>query len=152
MDESAYWRLVDASRDHVSQHGDYSDLKAATRASVHTDIGHSEPGHLRVLGWVQGEAVGRFDFIARDRGQFVLGYWLAPRHAGHGYATVACRALIEYGHRALGATDVWAGVTKGNASSEAVLGRLGLKPIKDMGTYVRYHRSLVPLAGKAQSL
>lgn len=33
LDEEAYWCLVDASRDHVSQYDDCSDLKVATQAS-----------------------------------------------------------------------------------------------------------------------
>jgi hypothetical protein len=43
----------------------------------------------------------------------------------------------------LGATDVYAGVTKGNAKSEALLGRLGFQVVEDRGSYTLF---TLPLA------
>jgi hypothetical protein len=61
-----------------------------------------------------------------------------------GYATTyACSALIGHA-RLLGALDVWAGVTKGNHSSEHVLVRLGFERVADMGG--RTHGSIGPSA------
>ena len=55
-----------------------------------------------------------------------------------GYATAARKALIDYGKAELDATDVLAGVTKGNAKSEALLGRLGFRAVEDRGTYTLF--------------
>ena len=79
--------------------------------------------------------IGRVDLIPRTPGDFVLGYWLGGEFTGKGYATEACRALIAYGKAELGATNIYAGVTKGNIKSEALLGRLGFE---DRGTYTLF--------------
>jgi len=86
--------------------------------------------------------IDRVDLVRRDDGNVVLGYWLDGNHTGHGYATAACEALIEYGRRELDVTAVWAGVTKGNAPSERLLERVGFQRVADMGRYTRFHLSL----------
>jgi RimJ/RimL family protein N-acetyltransferase len=52
---------------------------------------------------------------SRSPGNFVLGYWLGGALTSKGYATEACKTLIAYGKAAVGATTIYAGVTKGNA-------------------------------------
>lgn len=79
--------------------------------------------------------VGRADLNPRGEDNFVLGFWLGGDFTGHGYATAACAALIAYGQTSLGAKRVYAGVTKGNSKSEAVLGRLGFELVEDRDTY-----------------
>ena len=72
----------------------------------------------------------------------MLGYWLGGEYTGKGYATAACTALIAYGLEVLGARTMWAGVTKGNTKSEAVLQRLGFQEVSDQGSYTRFNRRL----------
>ena len=55
-------------------------------------------------------------------------YSLAPGAWGHGYATEAARAVMEYGLGPLGLPEVLAGVDEGNAASVAVVKRLGMIP------------------------
>ena len=55
-------------------------------------------------------------------------YSLAPGAWGHGYATEAARAVMEYGLGALGLPEVLAEVDEGNAASVAVVKRLGMTP------------------------
>jgi len=50
--------------------------------------------------------------------------------------------LIAYGQAALVAKTIWAGVTNGNAKSEAVLARLGFQAVSDQGTYTRFNLPL----------
>jgi hypothetical protein len=83
-DEAAYWRLVDASRRHLGRHGDYTYLRSATPEWARAALVTEREGHLRLLGWLGPEAVGRFDLIAREPGQFVVAYWLAQAFTGCG--------------------------------------------------------------------
>ena len=53
-------------------------------------------------------------------------YSLAPGAWGHGYATEAARAVVEYGLGPLGLPEVLAEVDEGNAASVAVVKRLGM--------------------------
>ncbi len=55
-------------------------------------------------------------------------YSLAPGAWGHGYATEAARAVVEYGLGPLGLPEVLAEVDEGNAASVAVIKRLGMTP------------------------
>lgn len=55
-------------------------------------------------------------------------YSLAPGAWGHGYATEAARAVMEYGLGPLALPEVLAEVDEGNAASLAVVKRLGMTP------------------------
>jgi RimJ/RimL family protein N-acetyltransferase len=55
-------------------------------------------------------------------------YSLAPGAWGHGYATEAARAVVEYGLGPLGLPEILAEVDEGNAASVAVVKRLGMTP------------------------
>jgi ribosomal-protein-alanine N-acetyltransferase len=55
-------------------------------------------------------------------------YSLAPGAWGHGYATEAARAVVEFALGSLGLPEVLAEVDEGNAASVAVVKRLGMTP------------------------
>ena len=55
-------------------------------------------------------------------------YSLAPGAWGHGYATEAARAVVEYGLGPLGLPEVLAEVDEDNTASVAVVKRLGMTP------------------------
>ena len=55
-------------------------------------------------------------------------YSLAPGAWGHGYATEAARAVVEYGLGPLGLPEVLAEVDEGNAASVAVIKPLSMIP------------------------
>ena len=137
-DAPAYYELVDRNRKHLTQHGDWTDHGEATPESVRKSLHNLEGRDARFGIWLDGQLIGRSDLNARTPGNFVLGYWLGGEFTGTGYATAACTALIAYGKAELGATTVYAGVTKGNAKSEAVLGRLGFQVVEDRGTYTLF--------------
>lgn len=62
---------------------------------------------------------------ARDR-RAELGYWLAAHAWKFGFATEACRALIDYGFRDLHLARIYAQVLAGNRASMHVLDKLGM--------------------------
>jgi ribosomal-protein-serine acetyltransferase len=137
-DTDAYYDLVDRNRRHLTQHGDWTDLGEATPETVQADLAHLEGLNTYFGIWLNEQLIGRVDLNPRTQGNFVLAYWLGGEFTGKGYATAACQALIAYSKAALGATNIWAGVTKGNAKSEALLARLGFQAVADQGTYTRF--------------
>lgn len=137
-DAEAYYALVDRNREHLTQHGDYTELGRATPASVAEELRDQQVGNARFGIWLDDALIGRADLSPRVPGHFVIGYWLGGEYTGRGYATRACAALIRHGRDTLGATAIFAGVTKGNAASEALLGRLGFRAIEDRGTYTLF--------------
>jgi RimJ/RimL family protein N-acetyltransferase len=55
-----------------------------------------------------------------------VGYHLLPEARGHGYATEAAHALLDYGFETCGLEVIYAVVLPDNAPSQAVMGRLGM--------------------------
>jgi RimJ/RimL family protein N-acetyltransferase len=132
------YALVDCNRTHLTQHGDWTDLGETTPQSVAASLSTLDDRTTQFGIWLDRQLIGRVDLNPRTSGNFVLAYWLGGEFTGKGYATAACKALIDYGKAELGATTVWAGVTKGNAKSEALLGRLGFQTVADRGTYTLF--------------
>jgi ribosomal-protein-alanine N-acetyltransferase len=56
-----------------------------------------------------------------------IGYELSPLHWGHGYATEAARAIVEFGFGELGLHRIWSWCIADNAGSARVLKRLGMR-------------------------
>ncbi len=63
--------------------------------------------------------------FARDR-RAELGYWLARSAWGKGYATEACRRLVEFGFHDCELARIYAQVLAGNRASMHVLEKLGM--------------------------
>jgi aminoglycoside 6'-N-acetyltransferase len=89
-----------------------------------------EPG-----GWVQftvdtledGSLVGDVGIrVDDDPGVILVGYTVAPAHQGHGYATEAIGALVDYAFETLGADVVRAYADAGNIASVRVGEKVGL--------------------------
>jgi ribosomal-protein-serine acetyltransferase len=136
-DAEAYDALLDRNREHLTRHGDYRDALTATRESVRDEL-NAATDNLALGIWLDRELTGRVDLVPKEPGIFVIGYWLGRDFLGRGYMTVACRALLAHARADLGASTVYAGVTKGNRASEAVLERLGFARVQDMGSYHRF--------------
>jgi RimJ/RimL family protein N-acetyltransferase len=143
-DTDPFLALIASSREHLTAFGDYQELASASAPDMRADLS-AMMGRGTSFGIWLGEdtLVGRFDLVPQERlGHYVLGFWLGVDFVGHGFATGAGRAAIRYAQDSLGATDIYAGVTHGNHRSEAVLQRLGLRPVGDMGSYTRFHLAL----------
>lgn len=133
--------LLQKNRDHLTEHGDYAEQVAMSRDQVEAELA-SESGNLRFGIVLGGALIGRIDLIAADPPKYGLGYWLAKEATGRGYASAALRELIGHARIDLYATDIYAGVTRGNAKSEALLERLGFLPVLDFDSYRRFHLGL----------
>lgn len=76
---------------------------------------------------------------ARDR-RAELGYWLAASAWGHGFATEATSALVDFGFRELAIARVYAQVLAGNRASLAVLDKLGMTAEGVLRQHIRKER------------
>ena len=140
-DIDAYYALIDRNRRHLTQHGNYLDMQTATRETVREELERPTPN--LVLGIrLDDVLIGRVDLIPKEPSTFVIGYWLGQEWLGRGYVTMACRTVIAHAHTSLDATTIYAGVTKDNDRSEAVLARLGFTLVQDMGSYNRFRLSI----------
>lgn len=74
-----------------------------------------------------GTPVGMSGLIKRDELPFAdLGYAFLPEHAGHGYASEAGAAALDFGFRNRGLPRILAIVRPGNEASMRVLAKLGM--------------------------
>lgn len=87
----------------------------------------------------QGEPVGMCGIVVGREGLDSpdIGYAFLARHAGHGYATEAARAVLAHAVEELGLRRIVATVRAGNASSIGLLNKLGL----------RFERAITPPDG-----
>jgi RimJ/RimL family protein N-acetyltransferase len=56
-----------------------------------------------------------------------IGYELSPQHWGHGYATEAAQAIVEFGFRELRLHRIWAECNADNIGSARVLEKVGMQ-------------------------
>mgnify|MGYP002408322204 FL=1 len=138
-DAQAYSELVQRNRRHLTQFGDYQELAASTLDEIEEYFANPPDDNVRMGIWQADELMGRIDLNPVEPGAFVLGYWIGSEYIGKGYVTAGCRALLDYGREALGATDYWAGVTHGNQRSVAVLERLGFCATERLEKHTRFH-------------
>ena len=69
--------------------------------------------------------IGGIGLTPEDDGYCELGYWLGFEYWGKGYATEACKALLNYAKRNTSYKNFRANVYKGNTASSKVLKKLG---------------------------
>lgn len=74
-----------------------------------------------------GRVIGTCDIALTGRREADVGYMLARRHWGHGYATEACGALVDLAFAELDALRVHALVEVANDRSRRVLEKAGLR-------------------------
>jgi RimJ/RimL family protein N-acetyltransferase len=141
IDPDAYVALVRANAVHLTRGGDYRELIQKTDEELRAEVAVAAADLVFAVE-LDGSMVGRVDLIPRDPGHVVIGYWLAEPATGRGSMTAAIETLLGHARSDLGATDVWAGVTKGNEPSARLLARCGFERVSDEGSYERFHRSL----------
>ena len=77
-----------------------------------------------------GERIGRVGLLTTtidDVAQVEVGWWLDPAAWGHGYASEAAQALLDYGFDVLALPYVVAIIQPANTRSQAVASRVGLR-------------------------
>jgi [ribosomal protein S5]-alanine N-acetyltransferase len=99
------------------------------RDGVGAWLRHHDPvfGNFVIVEQASGQAVGTIGFFGPpdETGVVMVGYGLVEPARGHGYATEALRALVDYAARQPAAKRVVADTTKDNVPSQRVLDKAG---------------------------
>ena len=130
--------MLQANAEHLTRLGDFADEVALTLDEVAARLAD---GIVRFVIEDDGVPVGHLALVPVDPPRWTVGYWVAEEHIGRGVCTAAVRRALDEA-RALGATDLYAGVTHGNDASMAVLRKVGFGVETDLETYTRFRIGL----------
>ncbi len=115
--------------------------------AVIDNLNGPEPGMFLVADINSDDLIGAATLERKEGSKrFYLGYWIAPRYWGQGYASEACRPLTEYAHDHLKLNELFAAVAPHNAASKRVLSKLLFEEFSSEdreGTRAGHHRMLL---------
>lgn len=107
-----------------------AEQSAASMGGFHDDLNRNGFGFWAVQVRATGEFIGFTGLDPVDEAMPFTGVeagWRLARSAwGHGYATEAARAALEYGFVTVGLPEILAITTKTNLRSQAVMRRIGM--------------------------
>jgi RimJ/RimL family protein N-acetyltransferase len=109
----------------------WTDIAQAEQAIAETMAAYADGSEVRfgIELLATGELIGNVGlhhFLERNR-RCEIGYALASKHWGQGYATEALEAALEHGFRVLDLNRVEADIDPGNVGSARVLEKLGFR-------------------------
>ena len=76
-----------------------------------------------------GKNIGYVQMVPLDGGIWEIGYHIAGKHTGNGYATEAVRAFLPVMAKAVGCDEVYGICLKDNTASRHVLEKCGFVPV-----------------------
>jgi ribosomal-protein-serine acetyltransferase len=127
------FRAVDENRAHLRQGLPWvddtrsPDDTLAFIRGTQTQFGANDGFQTALV--VHGEVAGTIGHvgISWQRRATALGYWLAEKHQGRGFMTLACRAYIDHAFRELGLNRVEIHAATENRRSRRIPERLGFQ-------------------------
>jgi RimJ/RimL family protein N-acetyltransferase len=137
-DAAEFFQLVQRNREHLTRLGDYQELVSASRQDIARDLEMQPDEGLSMGIRLEEVLVGVAALTAVEPGVYVLGYWISAEHAGRGYVTAACRSLMAYARRRMGAGQFWAGIRHTNVPSIRVAEKLGLTVYETLPEHSRW--------------
>jgi RimJ/RimL family protein N-acetyltransferase len=101
-------------------------------------------GNFLIVERASGQAVGTIGFFGPpdETGTVMVGYGLVEPARGHGYATEALRALVDYAARQPAARRAVADTEKDNVSSQRVLEKAGFTRTHETDEGISFARDL----------
>lgn len=99
-----------------------------TRADAEDFISALDAGEMAFLITLADETlIGACGIAMQDEAAPEIGYWLGVKYWGHGYATEAVRALIDYAFTELEHESLQAGARVTNPASRRILEKCGFQ-------------------------
>lgn len=137
------WILAHMNTPAVMRHLGGVRLDATVAERFASDIADvAETGSGRWIVWLRGEEcrVGRCGLFRMSSEaapealcwQPEIGWTLAERYWGQGYASEAARAVLDYGFDALGYSVIYSQTSASNAASTRLMERLGLERMSEL--------------------
>lgn len=127
-DAEHYFKLLDANRAHLSQHGDVTAQKYPDLESVRKSIDNPEdPKRLRFGIWESFVFVGTVRLTPLGKGVCETGGWTGAEFCRRGYGVLTRRALAEYALNKLKFRRVIARTHPENMASQGMLAKAGFK-------------------------
>jgi|AP59_1055472.scaffolds.fasta_scaffold45148_2 RimJ/RimL family protein N-acetyltransferase len=135
-DAAAVMALVQASREHLTPHGDYTDLVDRDLAAHGAALEQADEEPFGVF--LKDELVGIVSLIHYGNGVFGLGYWIGAAYRGRGLMTEAIAAVIRFARDSRNAVAIWAGIKPVNSASCHLVDRLGFRLAREQDTHLSY--------------
>ena len=88
--------------------------------------------------------IGGIRLTHDDDGSYELGYWLGRVHWGKGFATEACKGLLNYAAEELNIRNVKSSHMTGNDASARVLDKLGFRKTGEGEMYCLSRKATLP--------
>ena len=88
--------------------------------------------------------IGGIRLTHEDDDYYELGFWLGREHWGQGFATEACKGLLNYAEEELGIRNFKSSHIIGNDGSARVLARLGFKKTGEGEIYCLSREETLP--------
>ncbi len=130
-DARPLFELIDKNRDHLSQHDDETALKYPDLESVLGSITHpANPNKIRLGIWSDGVLAGTINITPKGGCVSEIGYWVGNEFCGKGLATIATRAVIQYGKSLADTCEMIAYTHPDNTASQKVLLKAGMYEIR----------------------
>ena len=112
------------------------DAREAVEFLMSRYSGTEGPFTYPVLIKGSGENIGYVQLVPIGGGKWEIGYHIAQRYTGNGYATEAVRAFLPVAAKAVGTGEVHGICLKENAASKRVLLKCGFEPVfEGIGEY-----------------
>ena len=127
------------------------DAREAVRFLMSCYGGTEGPLAYAVLTKTGGENIGYVQLVPLGGGTWEIGYHIAKRHTGKGYATEAVRAFLPAAAEAVGISEVQGICLSENTASRHVLRKCGFEPVfEGTGDYQGAQREVFRSVWKAK--
>ncbi len=135
-DAPEIFRLVEANKEHLAQHGEVTPKKYQSVEDVVRSIEFpTNLNRLRMGIWNTHTFVGSANITFLPYGFAEVGYYLGKEHLKRGYATLSVVALTNYAFNQRGCENVFAHAHKQNIPSIRVLERAGYALSEDQNPH-----------------
>lgn len=105
------------------------DAREAVEFLMSRYSGTEGPFTYPVLFKGSGENIGYVQLVPLEDGTWEIGYHIAKKHTGKGYASEAVRAFLPVMAGAAGISEIYGVCLSDNAASKQVLKKCGFEPV-----------------------